>query len=124
MSNLRIGLRMSALLAFTLLFASGVQAQATRTWVSGTGNDSLPCSRTAPCKTLAGAIAKTNIGGEITMLGAGGFAPVIITKSITIVERWSAVIWHPFGVRSLTAGSGGLRCAQTTGYFRAALRAD
>jgi hypothetical protein len=107
MNDLRIALRMSALLAFTLLFASGVQAQATRTWVSGTGNDSNPCSRTTPCKTLAGAIAKTNMGGEITVLDAGGFAPVIITKSITIdgtgvgasilaVERNAITINIPF----------------------------
>ena len=84
MNNLRITLRTSALFAFALLFASGARAQVTRTWVSGTGNDLNSCSRTAPCKTLAGAIAKTNMGGEITVLDAGSFAPVIIRKSITI----------------------------------------
>ena len=84
MRNLRMTLRISALLAATLLFVSGVQAQATRTWVSGVGDDSNSCSRTAPCRTLAGAIAKTNKGGEITVMDAGGFAPVIIRKSITI----------------------------------------
>ena len=26
-------------------------AQATRTWVSGVGDDANPCSRTAPCQT-------------------------------------------------------------------------
>ena len=84
MNNLRMTMRTSALFAVTLLFASGVHAQATRTWVSGTGNDLNSCSRTAPCKTLAGAIGKTARGGEITVLDAGGFAPVIIRKSITI----------------------------------------
>ena len=39
--------------------------QATRTWVSGVGDDANPCSRTAPCKTFAGAISKTAAGGEI-----------------------------------------------------------
>lgn len=59
-------------------------AQATRTWVSGVGDDANPCSRTAPCKTLAGAISKTATGGEISILDPGGFGAVTITKSITI----------------------------------------
>ena len=59
-------------------------AQATRTWVSGVGNDADPCSRTAPCKTFAGAIAKTATFGEINCLDPGGFGAVTITKSITI----------------------------------------
>lgn len=61
-----------------------VMAQATRTWVSGVGDDINPCSRTAPCKTLAGAISKTAIGGEINILDPGGFGSVKVTKSITI----------------------------------------
>ena len=59
-------------------------AQATRTWVSGTGNDADPCSRTAPCKTFAGAISKTAAGGEIDALDPGGFGALTITKAITI----------------------------------------
>jgi hypothetical protein len=59
-------------------------AQATRTWVSGVGNDANPCSLTAPCKTFAGAISKTFINGEIDCLDPGGFGTVTITKSITI----------------------------------------
>jgi hypothetical protein len=59
-------------------------AQATRTWVSGVGDDVNPCSRTAPCKTFAGAISKTAAGGEINCLDPGGFGTVTITKSITI----------------------------------------
>lgn len=59
-------------------------AQATRTWVSGVGDDANPCSRTAPCKTLAGAISKTATGGEINILDPGGFGAVTVTKSITI----------------------------------------
>ena len=59
-------------------------AQATRTWVSGTGNDANPCSRTAPCKTFAGAISKTAAGGEINAMDPGGYGAVTITKSITI----------------------------------------
>jgi len=59
-------------------------AQATRTWVSGVGDDANPCSRTAPCKTWAGAISKTANGGEIDALDPGGFGALTITKSITL----------------------------------------
>ncbi len=60
------------------------KAQATRTWVSGVGDDANPCSRTAPCKTFAGAISKTAAGGEIDVLDPGGFGAVTITKAISI----------------------------------------
>jgi hypothetical protein len=66
------------------LLATTVSAQATRTWVSGVGDDVNPCSRTAPCKTFAGAISKTAACGEIDALDPGGFGTVTITKSITI----------------------------------------
>ena len=59
-------------------------AQATRTWVSGVGDDVNPCSRTAPCKTFAGAISKTAAAGTINCLDPGGFGAVTVTKSITI----------------------------------------
>ena len=68
----------------TLAVASFAHAQATRTWVSGVGDDANPCSRTAPCKTYAGAISKTAAGGIISTLDPGGFGAVTITKSITI----------------------------------------
>jgi hypothetical protein len=71
----------AALLALT---ASLAHAQATRTWVSGVGDDANPCSRTAPCKTFAGAISRTAVGGFIDVLDPGGFGTVTITKSITL----------------------------------------
>ena len=67
-----------------LLASAPASAQATRTWVSGVGDDANPCSRTAPCKTFAGAISKTFINGEIDCLDPGGYGAVTITKSITI----------------------------------------
>ncbi|HJX27602.1 MAG TPA: right-handed parallel beta-helix repeat-containing protein [Thermoanaerobaculia bacterium] len=67
-----------------LAFGTAAEAQATRTWVSGVGDDANPCSRTAPCKTFAGAISKTATGGIINALDSGGFGGVTITKSITI----------------------------------------
>ncbi|HYK02638.1 MAG TPA: right-handed parallel beta-helix repeat-containing protein [Thermoanaerobaculia bacterium] len=75
-----------AILSFTLalVVAPSLFAQATRTWVSGVGDDANPCSRTAPCKTFAGAISKTAAGGEISVLDPGGYGAVNITKSITL----------------------------------------
>jgi hypothetical protein len=71
-------------MAGALSAALAVHAQATRTWVSGVGDDANPCSRTAPCKTWPGAISKTAAGGEINALDPGGFGAVTITKSITL----------------------------------------
>lgn len=67
-----------------VLPATPAMAQATRTWVSGVGDDLNPCSRTAPCKTWAGAISKTAAAGEINCLDPGAFGAVTITKSLTI----------------------------------------
>jgi hypothetical protein len=77
-------LRTLIVVCFTFALASVAHAQATRTWVSGVGDDVNPCSRTAPCKTFAGAISKTADKGEIDCLDPGGFGTVTITKSITI----------------------------------------
>jgi hypothetical protein len=66
------------------LASAPAHAQASRTWVSGVGDDANPCSRTAPCKTFAGAISKTAAAGEINCLDPGGFGGVTITKSITL----------------------------------------
>jgi hypothetical protein len=65
-------------------YAMPAAAQATRTWVSGVGDDANPCSRTAPCKTFAGAISKTAAGGIINCLDPGGYGAVTITKAMTI----------------------------------------
>lgn len=70
--------------AVIFAMAPAAMAQATRTWVSGVGDDANPCSRTAPCKTFAGAISKTAAGGEISALDPGGFGGVTITKAITL----------------------------------------
>src|SRR5258706_10509147 len=77
-------IRLFAVITFVFLFSALAEAQATRTWVSGVGDDVNPCSRTAPCKTFAGAISKTFINGEIDCLDPGGFGTVTITKSMTI----------------------------------------
>jgi len=82
----KFAMAVSTLAATFALFlpTAPAQAQATRTWVSGVGDDANPCSRTAPCKTFAGAISKTAPGGEIDCLDPGGFGAVTITKAITL----------------------------------------
>jgi hypothetical protein len=70
--------------AILIGFSTAGFGQASRTWVSGVGDDANPCSRTAPCKTFAGAISKTADGGEIDAIDPGGFGTVTITKSLTI----------------------------------------
>jgi len=76
--------RSVSLLILTLVCATAAYTQASRTWVSGVGDDANPCSRTAPCKTFAGAISKTATNGEINCIDPGGFGAVTITKSMTI----------------------------------------
>jgi hypothetical protein len=73
-----------AAIVASVLLGAPANAQATRTWVSGVGDDANPCSRTAPCKTFAGSISKTAAGGEINCIDPGGFGALTITKSITI----------------------------------------
>src|SRR6266700_6709309 len=102
----KFAMAVSTLAATFALFlpTAPAQAQATRTWVSGVGDDANPCSRTAPCKTFAGAISKTAPGGEIDCLDPGGFGAVTITKAITIDchEVFSSI---------LNAGTNGINVA-------------
>lgn len=84
MNKGRFTLSILTSIIFIFALAAVTQAQATRTWVSGVGDDVNPCSRTAPCKTYAGAISKTAKDGEISTLDPGGFGTLTITKSITV----------------------------------------
>lgn len=84
MRRSRLSLHLLALPLLAAACSIVANAQATRTWVSGVGDDVNPCSRTAPCKTFAGAISKTAAGGEIDCLDPGGFGALTITKSIII----------------------------------------
>jgi len=96
MNTVRPLLRALAIATTLFAFASIGYGQATRTWVSGVGDDVNPCSRTAPCKTFAGAISKTAAGGEIDALDPGGFGAVTITKSITLDggtgQGWASIL--------------------------------
>src|SRR5258708_8377605 len=84
MKHLVLSVRVLVLVVFTFGLPLLAKGQATRTGVSGVGDDANPCSRTAPCKTFAGAISKTAEGGEIDVLDPGGFGAVTITKALTI----------------------------------------
>src|SRR5713101_1906294 len=102
MKKLTFSVRIFGLLALTFGLGSLAHGQATRTWVSGVGDDVNPCSRTAPCKTFAGAISKTAEGGEIDALDPGGYGSVTITKAI-ILDGGTGSGWASILV---TSGSG------------------
>jgi Right handed beta helix region len=93
---------------FPLLASAPAHAQATRTWVSGVGDNPNPCSRTAPCKTFAGAISKTAAAGEINCLDPGGFGGITITKAITLN-------CHEIMGSILVAGTPGITVSAGTG---------
>jgi len=96
MNKFRFTIKLLAIAMFTFACASLAQAQATRTWVSGTGDDDNPCSRTAPCKSFVGAYNNTAEGGEISVLDPGGYGTLMITKAITIDggtgSGWASVL--------------------------------
>jgi hypothetical protein len=57
-----------------------------RTFVSAaSGNDANPCTRTAPCRNFAAAIAQTASGGEVIALDSGGYGPVTINQSVSLI---------------------------------------
>jgi hypothetical protein len=103
-----VQLRIFAMVLFALLAsAATAHAQATRTWVSGVGDDANPCSRTAPCKTFAGAISKTAPCGEIDVLDPGGFGALTITKCISIeAEEFAGVLVSGTNAFIIAAGAG------------------
>jgi hypothetical protein len=97
----------AALIAFCAVFSAlPAHAQATRTWVSGVGDDANPCSRTAPCKTFAGAISKTAAGGEINCLDPAGYGGVTITKAMTLNCAYTLGSILVAGVPGITINAG------------------
>jgi hypothetical protein len=93
--------------ALALCAVAPANAQQVRTFVSTVGDDLAACSRAAPCKTFAGALSKTGLGGEITCLDAGGYGSVTITKSITLnCEGVAGSILGSAGIVSITINAG------------------
>jgi hypothetical protein len=106
MKRIKFMMKTMVALGVLVLGCSMAQAQATRTWVSGVGNDMDPCSRTAPCKTFAGAYAKTAVGGQINVIDAGAYGTITIDHSITIdgSESYSGML--ATGTNGVTVGAG------------------
>ncbi|MCU1230426.1 MAG: outer membrane protein [Acidobacteria bacterium] len=104
---IRTASKLSLFAILLLAMTTSAFAQATRTWVSGVGDDVNPCSRTAPCKTFAGAISKTASGGEISVLDPGGFGTVTITKPLTIDGNGVVASILAAGVPGITVNTAG-----------------
>ncbi len=85
-------------LLLSLVLNQAAHAQSTRAWVSVNGSDTSDCSRTTPCRTLSGALAKTSAGGEIDVLDSGDFGSVTLNKAISLVA--------PGVLGGIQAGSG------------------
>ena len=82
----RAALRLAVVFAATVFCAAAAQA-IPQTFVSVSGNNANTCDRTAPCRTFAGALTKTDVNGEIIVLDAGEYGTVSITKSVRIIAE-------------------------------------
>jgi len=102
----RAALRLALVFAATVLCAAAAQALP-QTFVSASGNDANTCERAAPCRTFAGALAKTDANGEIIVLDAGEYGRLSITKSVkvTAVGVYAAV-------RTVAVVTGGNKTAE------------
>jgi hypothetical protein len=83
---LRVSLAVAALVLSSGAAFSAYAAQ--RTFVSTTGNDANTasnCSTTAPCRGFTAALTVTDTGGEIIVLSSGGYGPVTINKSVSLI---------------------------------------
>ena len=78
------------ILGFVIVSAVPAQAQLNRTWVSHSGDDDDTCTVTSPCRTFAGALTKTNPGGEINVLTPGDYGTLNIFKSVSIISQVQA----------------------------------
>jgi hypothetical protein len=113
----RIAFPLFAAAVLLILGNTASHAQATRTWVSGVGDDANPCSRTAPCKTFAGAISKTAAEGEISVLDPGGYGAVTITKSISIISDGSEGSVLACGTNGIIINAGASAVVNLHGLF-------
>jgi len=94
-------------LAAVLFCSASISATTiAHTWVSGSGNDSNPCTFASPCATFANALAKTTAGGIITAKDAGDFGAVTIAQSVTIdgANLGSITLTSGFGI-NITASA-------------------
>ena len=73
-----------AVLVLSFVLVPVVHAQSQRTFVSSTGNDANPCSRTAPCRNFPAAIAAVASGGEVVVLDSAGYGAFTVNSSVAI----------------------------------------
>jgi hypothetical protein len=81
---MRIGYAVVAIAATAAAMPS-FAATSQRTFVATTGVDSAACTVAAPCRSFGAAHSKTSTFGEIVVLDSGGYGPVTITKSVSII---------------------------------------
>jgi hypothetical protein len=77
------------LLSFLLVLGALPAYAAQRTFVSTSGSDANTasnCANATPCRGFAAALTVTDSGGEIVALASGGYGPVTIDKSVSIVS--------------------------------------
>src|SRR5207344_3288954 len=83
--NKTVRLALGSALFAILSLAPASAGAATRTFVSGSGNDMNSCSRKAPCRTFASTITKTDAGGEIIVMDSAEYGPFAIDRNIKII---------------------------------------
>ncbi len=78
---------------FVLLFSLSAAFSASavqRTFVSISGSDAntvTNCGNATPCRGFTAALTVTDSGGEIIVQSSGGYGPVTIDKSVSIIAR-------------------------------------
>ncbi len=86
---------------------AAIAAGPSRTWISGVGSDLNPCSRTAPCRTFAGAQTRTLNGGTISLVDSGDFGALTVSQPLTIDGGGnSAVISVGAGASAISVNAG------------------
>jgi Right handed beta helix region len=112
MTTRMLGLIVAGLFA-AFCATSAVNAQATRTWLQGTGDDLNPCSRTAPCLTFSSAMSKTVAGGVVDVVDPGDFTfnaatSLSITRSMTLESVGQIAALKSTGVDAIDINGAGI----------------
>ena len=77
--------RLPLALLLVLFFCARAAQAAPQTFVSASkGDDANTCEQEKPCRTFAGALLKTDVGGEVAVLDAGEYGPFKVTHSVKV----------------------------------------
>ena len=89
-----------------------------RSFVSTSGVDNPACSIASPCRSFGAAITATSAGGEVIVLNSGGYGPVTITQSVSIIAPpgvYAGIsVSSGIGIALATAASGTVRISGLT----------